>query len=76
MEWLFGITAIIGIGASIAGTTIYLRRETKRAMEAWREVVKRLGGYVPRVRGVVGGSILQDGAVAPVLDLLELMRER
>ena len=38
-------------------------------------VVKRLGGYVPRVRGVLGGSILQDGSVAPVLDLLELMRE-
>ena len=38
-------------------------------------VVKRLGSYVPRVRGVVGGSILQDGSVAPVLDLLELMRE-
>lgn len=38
-------------------------------------VVKRLGGYVPRVRGVIGGSILQDGSVAPVLDLLELMRE-
>ncbi|MCA9664730.1 MAG: hypothetical protein KC503_04050 [Myxococcales bacterium] len=54
MEWLFGITAIIGIGASIAGTTIYLRRETKRAMEAWREVVKRLGGrYDPTLGFVV-----------------------
>jgi len=38
-------------------------------------VVKRLGAYVPRVRGVIGASILADGTVAPVLDLRELLRE-
>ncbi|MCP5150947.1 MAG: response regulator [Ectothiorhodospiraceae bacterium] len=38
-------------------------------------VVKRLGEYVPRVRAVIGASFLQDGSVAPVLDLLELVRE-
>ena len=37
-------------------------------------VVKRLGTHVPRVRGVIGASILADGSVAPVLDLRELMR--
>ncbi|MDX1433626.1 MAG: response regulator, partial [Gammaproteobacteria bacterium] len=37
-------------------------------------VVKRLGVHVPRVRGVIGASILADGSVAPVLDLRELMR--
>lgn len=37
-------------------------------------VVKRLGTFVPRVRGVIGASILADGSVAPVLDLQELLR--
>ncbi len=38
-------------------------------------VVKRLGDFVPRVRGVIGASILADGSVAPVLDLQELLRQ-
>lgn len=38
-------------------------------------VVKRLGAYVPRVRGVIGASILADGSVAPVLDVHELLRQ-
>ena len=38
-------------------------------------VVKRLGRFVPRVRGVIGAAILADGGVAPVLDLRELLRE-
>lgn len=38
-------------------------------------VVKRLGAYVPRVRGVIGASILADGSVAPVLDIHELLRQ-
>ena len=37
-------------------------------------VVKRLGGLAPKVRGVVGASILADGSVAPVLDIRELLR--
>ena len=37
-------------------------------------VVKRLGAFVPRVRGVIGASILADGSVAPILDLQELLR--
>jgi len=38
-------------------------------------VVKRLGDFVPRVRGVIGASILADGSVAPVLDVQELLRQ-
>lgn len=37
-------------------------------------VVKNLGQYVPKTQGVVGATILGDGAVAPVIDLPELMR--
>jgi len=38
-------------------------------------VVTRLRAYVPRVRGVIGASILADGSVAPVLDMQELLRQ-
>ena len=38
-------------------------------------VVTRLRAYVPRVRGVIGASILADGSVAPVLDVQELLRQ-
>jgi chemosensory pili system protein ChpA (sensor histidine kinase/response regulator) len=36
-------------------------------------VVKEFGRYVPRLPGIVGATILGDGAVTPVLDLPELM---
>ena len=39
-----------------------------------REVVtKKLGRYVPRAQGVIGAVVLGDGAVAPVIDLVELL---
>ncbi len=37
-------------------------------------VVKGLGAYIPTIAGVVGVTILDDGAIAPVLDLPELLR--
>ncbi|HYN54774.1 MAG TPA: response regulator, partial [Methylotenera sp.] len=37
-------------------------------------VVKSLGRYVPKARGVIGATILDDGSVAPVLDMPELLR--
>lgn len=37
-------------------------------------VVKKLGAYVPKLRGIVGVTILGDGAVVPVLDLPELLQ--
>jgi len=39
-------------------------------------VVKELGRYVPRLPGMVGATILGNGAVTPVLDLPELMSGR
>ena len=36
-------------------------------------VVKEFGRYVPRIPGILGATILGDGAVTPVLDLPELM---
>lgn len=39
-------------------------------------VVKRLGRYVPRIQGVIGGSILGDGSVAAVVDIRELLRHQ
>ena len=38
-------------------------------------VVKGLGEYLPRMRGVMGATILGDGSVTPVLDLPELLRQ-
>jgi chemosensory pili system protein ChpA (sensor histidine kinase/response regulator) len=36
-------------------------------------VVKEFGRYVPRLPGIIGATILGDGAITPVLDLPELM---
>ena len=36
-------------------------------------VVKDLGGFVPNIHGVIGASILDDGSVASVLDVQELL---
>jgi chemotaxis protein histidine kinase CheA/ActR/RegA family two-component response regulator len=38
-------------------------------------VVKSLGAYFPKVRGVIGATILGDGKVSPVLDLPDLLGE-
>ncbi|MBE9527492.1 MAG: response regulator [Proteobacteria bacterium] len=41
-----------------------------------REVmVKNMGIYMPDIPGIIGATILGDGGVAPVLDLIELLRE-
>jgi chemosensory pili system protein ChpA (sensor histidine kinase/response regulator) len=37
-------------------------------------VVKTLGRYIPRLRGIVGATILGDGSVTPVIDLAEMSR--
>lgn len=40
-----------------------------------REVVlKNFGRYVPKIQGAIGAVILGDGSVAPVIDLVELLR--
>ena len=38
-------------------------------------VVKTLGAYIPKLRGIVGGTILGDGSVTAVIDVAELLRE-
>jgi chemotaxis protein histidine kinase CheA len=37
-------------------------------------VVKTLGIYIPRLRGIVGATILGDGSVTPVIDVAETLR--
>ena len=37
-------------------------------------VMKNMGKYVTNIRGVAGASILGDGSLVPLLDLLELLR--
>ncbi len=37
-------------------------------------VIKSLGRYIPKLRGIAGATILGDGSVTPVLDLPELLR--
>jgi chemosensory pili system protein ChpA (sensor histidine kinase/response regulator) len=37
-------------------------------------VLKNFGRYVPKISGTVGAVILGDGTVAPVVDLVELLR--
>jgi chemosensory pili system protein ChpA (sensor histidine kinase/response regulator) len=37
-------------------------------------VLKNFGRYVPKITGTVGAVILGDGTVAPVIDLVELLR--
>ncbi len=37
-------------------------------------VLKNFGRYVPKIAGTVGAVILGDGTVAPVIDLVELLR--
>ncbi len=37
-------------------------------------VIKSLGHYLPKLRGIAGATILGDGSITPVLDLPELLR--
>jgi chemosensory pili system protein ChpA (sensor histidine kinase/response regulator) len=37
-------------------------------------VLKNFGRYVPKITGTVGAVVLGDGSVAPVIDLVELLR--
>jgi chemosensory pili system protein ChpA (sensor histidine kinase/response regulator) len=46
----------------------------KSVMASRDVVVKTLGHYIPKMRGIVGATILGDGSVTPVIDLAELLR--
>ena len=43
-------------------------------MDGREVVLKNFGRYVPKVHGAIGAVILGDGSVAPVIDLVELLR--
>ncbi|MDX5374604.1 MAG: response regulator [Gammaproteobacteria bacterium] len=55
-----------------AGQRVAIRVDA--VLDARRLVIKPLGPYVPRSPGLLGGTILGDGRVAPVIDLPELLQ--
>jgi len=44
-------------------------------LESRELVIKSMGRYLPKIRGIAGATILGDGSVTPVLDLPELLRD-
>ncbi len=46
----------------------------QHVMDSLSLVVKNLGRYIPALKGVIGATIFGDGSIAPVLDLLDLLR--
>lgn len=46
----------------------------QEVMDGREVVVKNFGRYVPKIHGSIGATILGDGSVAPVIDLVELLR--
>ena len=36
-------------------------------------VVKNMGEYIPKIKGIIGATVLGDGSVSPVIDLPELL---
>ena len=48
--------------------------EIDEALTGRNLVVSRFSDYVPRLAGTLGASILGDGSIAPVLDLIDLLR--
>jgi len=45
----------------------------EQATTTGRLVVKNFGSFIPRLPGVIGGSILSDGSISPVLDVRDLV---
>lgn len=39
-------------------------------------VVKNMGSYIPKLKGIMGATVLGDGSVSPVIDLPEILHER
>ena len=46
----------------------------QEVMDGREVVLKNFGRYVPKIQGSIGAVILGDGSVAPVIDLVELLR--
>ncbi|HLP96929.1 MAG TPA: response regulator [Sideroxyarcus sp.] len=48
--------------------------QVQEMLDSREVVMKKFGRYVPRSQGVIGAVILGDGGVAPVIDLVDLLR--
>jgi chemotaxis protein histidine kinase CheA len=46
----------------------------QEVMDGREVVLKNFGHYVPKIQGAIGAVILGDGSVAPVIDMVELLR--
>ncbi|HQC73206.1 MAG TPA: response regulator, partial [Candidatus Competibacteraceae bacterium] len=83
LEELLGMPADARVQPRVMPPVLLVREEighlravmVEEVLDTRDLVVKSLGPYLPRLRGVVGATILGDGSVAPVLDLPELLRE-
>lgn len=49
--------------------------QVENVIDSREQVVKNLGGYIPKLHGILGVTIMGDGSVIPVLDLPELLRD-
>lgn len=47
----------------------------QEVLDSRHVVVKPLGLYLPKLKGIVGSTILGDGSVAPVIDMPELLHD-
>ncbi len=82
LEQLLGRQATARPGPAAGDTPPALMMETPegtravavdRLVGSAEVVIKAFGTHMPRPRGVLGGAILRDGTVAPVLDLQALL---
>ena len=83
LDTTLGVPTLMRAGELAAYRSVLIVRRTAglvavlvESIIASRElVVKNLGRYIPKLRGIVGGTILGDGSVTPVIDVVELLRE-
>lgn len=79
---VLGLEAETVDGAHQAGSVILMEIDAQieavvvdEVMGSRELVVKTLGQYMPKLTGIVGATILGDGQVSPVLDLVEMLRQ-
>ena len=79
---VLGLEAEAVDGAQQAGSVILMEIDEQieavvvdEVLGSRELVVKTLGQYMPKLTGIVGATILGDGQVSPVLDLVEMLRQ-
>ena len=79
---VLGLEAEVVDGAPQAGSVILMEIDDRveavvvdEVVGSRELVVKTLGQYMPKLTGIVGATILGDGQVSPVLDLVEMLRQ-